>query len=84
MKKKKLDALKYIGVIGLVGTLLYCASFMGLRLVDGSYLERGRFFATIAANLHPSFNQHPLHRGDLHLVFVLLSMIDQYRLRSSL
>ena len=72
---KKLDALKYTSVIGLVGTL-YCAGFMGLRLVDGSYREGGRFFATMAANLRPSFNQHPMHRGDLHLVFVLLSMIS--------
>ena len=72
---KKLDALKYTSVIGLVGTL-YCAGFMGLRLVDGSYREGGRFFATMAANLRPSFHQHPMHRGDLHLVFVLLSMIS--------
>eukprot|EP01036_Dinobryon_divergens_P030819 gene30819-40121_t len=71
---KRLDALKYTSILGLLGTL-YCAAFMGLRLWDGSYREGGRFFATMAANLRPSFNQAS-HGGDLHLVFVLLSMIS--------
>lgn len=71
---KRLDALKYTSILGLLGTL-YCAAFMGLRLWDGSYREGGRFFATMAANLQPSFNQAS-HGGDLHLVFVLLSMIS--------
>ena len=72
---RKLDALKYTSILGLLGTL-YCAAFMGLRLWDGSYREGGRFFAQMASNLRPSFNQRAASPADLQLVFVLLSMIS--------
>lgn len=53
---RRLDALKYTSILGLAGTV-YCALFMGLRLLDGSYREGGQFFDSIEAGLRPSFNQ---------------------------
>ena len=51
---KQLDALKYTSMLGL-GGVLYCAFFVVLRFLDGSYRPGGKFFSLIDASLRPSF-----------------------------
>lgn len=51
---KQLDALKYTSILGLCGTV-YCAIFMVIRYLDGSYRAGGKYFSTIASALQPKF-----------------------------
>lgn len=64
-----LDALKYTSVLGLLG-IVYCAIFMGKRLMDGSYREGGQFWTNVAT---PSFNLLGTRVSDviLHMSLIL-------------
>ncbi|RYH30909.1 hypothetical protein EON65_03945 [archaeon] len=53
---KNLDALKYTSLLGLAGTL-YTAIFMAIRYLDKSYVQGGKYFAELAHNAKPVFNQ---------------------------
>eukprot|EP01038_Epipyxis_sp_PR26KG_P006856 gene6856-9390_t len=71
---KKLDALKYTSILGLLGTL-YCAAFVSLRYLDGSYIQGGKFFSQISPALQPSFNARAVTQGFNPMIFMLISMI---------
>eukprot|EP01039_Chlorochromonas_danica_P000091 gene92-98_t len=69
---RKLDALKYTSILGLLGTL-YTAGFMTKRFYDGSYRKGGEFFEELETK--PYFDSRPLLWSDPRL-FVLISMIS--------
>jgi len=75
---KNLDALKTTSIMGL-GGIVYCALFMAVRLVDGSYRgPNGRFFKDISDAVKPSFNQRvtTAAASSSHAIFVLISMLS--------
>ena len=78
---KNLDALKTTSIMGL-GGIVYCALFMAVRLVDGSYRgPNGRFFKDISDAVKPSFNQRvttaaAASSSSSHAIFVLISMLS--------
>jgi sodium-coupled neutral amino acid transporter 11 len=71
---KNMDALKTTSLLGL-GGIVYCALFMVVRLLDGSYRAGGKFFNDIADAVKPSFSakKAPV---PIQQVFVLISMIS--------
>lgn len=69
---KNLSSLSPFSLLGLSGTL-YTAIFMGIRLMDKSYLEGGKYFTEVA--LKPLFNARGGYELN-HLTFVLLSMLS--------
>ena len=73
---KNLDALKTTSIMGL-GGIVYCALFMAVRLVDGSYRgPSGRFFKDISDAVKPSFNKRLPGSTASHAIFVLISMLS--------
>ena len=71
---KQLDALKYTSMLGL-GGVLYCALFVVLRFLDGSYRPGGKFFSLIDASLQPSFGTQ---KGSMVRMFSILSQYCIY------
>eukprot|EP00981_Chlorochromonas_danica_P013091 scaffold5788_cov159-Ochromonas_danica.AAC.7 len=61
---RKLDALKYTSILGLLGTL-YTAGFMTKRFYDGSYRKGGEFFEELETK--PYFDSRPLLWSDPRL-----------------
>lgn len=70
---KNLESLKYSSIVGILG-VVYCAIFMGIRYLDGSYRPGGEFFSSIKEGMKPSFN----NKGTVidNSIFVLLSMMS--------
>jgi sodium-coupled neutral amino acid transporter 11 len=70
---KNLDALKYTSMLGLSG-IVYCAIFLAIRFIDGSYSPGGLYFKSIAESLRPSFGKFGTKLNSS--IFILISMMS--------